>query len=457
MTLWKSFLPPLPSRESRVTSRTARILAAGAASLTAAGLLAMCVSSSYWQVMDRWNEHQSRAAGDRTRPAANARALQGQPEGCTGEPAGAAAVFSLLSMEFGISALVPLACGGWFFGYRRFVWNKLLGARDEEELLTTEKQYATLFNALSDGAFLYYRRKDQISSSIQVNDTACRWLGYSREELLQKCALDLVPPDPPNKRAWLAEQWGTAGGCLFETTLMTKHGQPIPAEINAQVIEFCGRPAVLAIARDISERKRSEAALQASEQGLRRYIERNAATFLRTSLDGRVLDCNAAFLQMLGIESAEELKPAGIEQVYWDPRDRSVMIRDLLRHQSINNREIRWKRKDGEQIWALLNLTLISEGGVPMFVESTGFDITERKQMEKEFRTIAALVEASTDFIAYASIDGYPLFVNQAGRAMMGIGPNEPVGSAHIRDYLAEEDRDAHLNTVLPKILRDGH
>src|SRR6202023_1437765 len=96
------------------------------------------------------------------------------------------------------------------------------------------------------------------------------------------------------------------------TEHLTKDGRSIPEEVNVRVIQFRGQPAVLSVARDITERKAVEAALQASERKYRRYIERNAASFFRGTLDGQLLECNDAMVRLLGHESQEELKTRGM-------------------------------------------------------------------------------------------------------------------------------------------------
>ena len=54
-------------------------------------------------------------------------------------------------------------------------------------------------------------------------------------------------------------------------------------------------------------------------------------------------------------------------------------------------------------------------------------DITERKRMEKDLRMIASVVESSTDLVGFASMEGSVLFLNPAGRQMLGFDPDEPM------------------------------
>src|SRR5260370_3480361 len=110
---------------------------------------------------------------------------------------------------------------------------------------------------------------------IQVTDSACQRLGCTREELL-RMDVDTVPGghDPETVRRML-ERLRANQCCLFESGHLTRDGRLIPIEISARPIDYCGRRAVLAIARDITERKRAEAALKPSEHTFRRSIDLN--------------------------------------------------------------------------------------------------------------------------------------------------------------------------------------
>jgi diguanylate cyclase (GGDEF)-like protein/PAS domain S-box-containing protein len=137
--------------------------------------------------------------------------------------------------------------------------------------------------------------------------------------------------------------------------------------------------------RDVTDRKRAEEALLASERRYRLLFERNLAGVYRNTLTGQILDCNDACARILGFANREELLAHGAFDVYFDPNAREGVIERLKRERSITNMEIRLRRKDGIPVWILENVTLLDdENGEPAYLEGTLIDITDRKIAEQK-------------------------------------------------------------------------
>ncbi len=133
----------------------------------------------------------------------------------------------------------------------------------------------------------------------------------------------------------------------------------------------------------------SEGALRQSEQRYRLLFERNLAGVFRSTLDGRILDCNESFARMFGYASREEVagNPGKAQELYANPSDRTGFLAKLLEKKALTNLEVHLRRKDGSPVWVLENVSLLpSEGDSPDLIEGTLVDITERKQLEEQFR-----------------------------------------------------------------------
>ena len=133
----------------------------------------------------------------------------------------------------------------------------------------------------------------------------------------------------------------------------------------------------------------SEKALRQSEQRYRLLFERNLAGVYRSTLDGRILDCNQSFVRIFGYVSQEEV--LGIvgraQEFYSSPSERKVFVARLREKRVLTNLEICLRRKDGSPVWVLENASLLDgEGDSSALIEGTLVDITERKHLEEQFR-----------------------------------------------------------------------
>jgi len=120
-------------------------------------------------------------------------------------------------------------------------------------LQEAESRYRTLFHAAADAILI----NDLEGCLLEVNEEACRRLGYDRDELLRLTMDDLSPAANLAQRPEYLQQLRTMSNLLFETELVTRNARRIPTEFSCRLMEFRGLPAVLCIARDITERKRA--------------------------------------------------------------------------------------------------------------------------------------------------------------------------------------------------------
>jgi PAS domain S-box-containing protein len=130
-------------------------------------------------------------------------------------------------------------------------------ARAEAAVLTAAEEFRAVFDSTNDAMFIV----DFDRRFLEVNQTACRSLGYSRDELV---SMKIEDVDSPEFAALLPERIARIrehGEACFETAHVRKDGSHVPVELNARAILYHQRPAQLAVARDISERKKSEAEL----------------------------------------------------------------------------------------------------------------------------------------------------------------------------------------------------
>jgi diguanylate cyclase (GGDEF)-like protein/PAS domain S-box-containing protein len=239
--------------------------------------------------------------------------------------------------------------------------------RAQEELRRSEERYRELFENAND--LIYTHDLQGIVLSMNV---ACeRVTGYSADEVLGRFITDLVAPEHHQRgiEAMQKKARGEVAATSYELDIISKDGRRVPVEVNTRLIYENGRPvAIQGIGRDISERKDSEARF-------RLLFERNLAGVYRTTIDGRILDCNEACARIFGYESREEFLGLHAGDFYFDNLERERIVKMLGNQQSISNLELHLRRRDGSAMWVLENVTLLDNG----VMEGTIIDITDRK------------------------------------------------------------------------------
>ncbi len=251
--------------------------------------------------------------------------------------------------------------------------------RPEEALRESEERFRRLSEATFEGIAVHID-----GLILECNPALAAMFGYEPEELLGRSILDLAAPE---SREAVRQQANSGAEIPYEATGLRKDGTRFTGELRGRAIPYRGRTARVTTIQDVTERRQAEGALKKSEQRYRTLFERNLAGVYRTTLEGRILDCNDSFARILGYASREEVLAHNAWEFYFDHSDRSGWLRRLQATRSVVNREQRLRRRDGTPVWVLENENLVvAEGGDVEVIEGTLIDITERKQTEEALR-----------------------------------------------------------------------
>jgi PAS domain S-box-containing protein len=98
--------------------------------------------------------------------------------------------------------------------------------------------------------------------------------------------------------------------------------------------------------------------LQMSEARYRMLFEQNVAGVFRSTIDGRILDCNEALAHYLGYDSRDELLAQSAWNLYHDRADREELLRLVKTHSMLNLR-MPFARKDGSSLLGVINASLL--------------------------------------------------------------------------------------------------
>ena len=286
----------------------------------------------------------------------------------------------------------------------------------ESQLRDSEERYRRLFDLESDALFLLDAATRRF---LDVNQSAQKLYGYSREEFLQLRAED-ISAEPEKTRAMV----GTGFVRLPLRWHRKKNGQVFPVEINANETELQGRRIELAAIRDITERQQVMAKLQETAAQLleaQRIASLGSYVFnvpANTWTSSQVLD------EVFGIAAASFKKDvAGWLQII-HPEERSAMQQylqeEVLTGKADFNRTYRIIRvNDHQERWVhgLGKVTFDEQGKL---VQMLGViqDVTERKNAEEQIRRLTVFPELNPNPVLEFAADGTLTYQNAAALAL---------------------------------------
>ena len=192
----------------------------------------------------------------------------------------------------------------------------------------------------------------------------------------------------------------------------------------------------MAVAKDITDHKRSEEALRKSEERWRSVFENSAIGVALTDLNGRFLATNPVYQKMLGY-SEEELRTLSfLEVTHEDYREANwALVAELLEGKRQQFQiEKRYRHKDGSLIWVHNNVSLVpGTQTMPRFIMALSEDITERKRAEEALHNseerVRLILDSAAEAIFGCDPQGTCLFCNPAAVRLLGYDdPSELVG-----------------------------
>ena len=131
---------------------------------------------------------------------------------------------------------------------------------------SSEARFRVLFNNSSEAIAVFgSMRPDGIPEKIiEVNDIACKQLGYSHDEVMRMRPVDIASQESRHTLIDVLSTLKPEGYALCECTYRTKDGNSIPVELGIQRFDMDGKPAIITNARDIAERKLADGLLRSA-------------------------------------------------------------------------------------------------------------------------------------------------------------------------------------------------
>lgn len=139
----------------------------------------------------------------------------------------------------------------------------------EEALRASESQYRQIFESVNDALFIF----DYDGNIVAANPAACATYGYSTEEIIGLSVFNLLRPDYHHCFHECNQQIEKGESFYSESIDLRKDGTPFHVEVRGSGFVFRGKPHVLAVMRNIDERKRAEEARQREFRTLKYLLQ----------------------------------------------------------------------------------------------------------------------------------------------------------------------------------------
>jgi PAS domain S-box-containing protein len=322
-------------------------------------------------------------------------------------------------------------------------------------VLAGDAQYRSLVETTGTG----YVILDNDSRIVTANQEYLRLCGRSTlDEIRGKPMTDWTAPYDLERNAWEVEQCLRKGQVRdLEIDYLKPDGTIQPVEINASIIPFGPSQIILTLCRDITEKKRAEEAIRASENLYRTILENTGTAIILIEEDTRISIANAEFARLSGYSREEiEGKKNWTEFIVREDLERMLAQHRLRRENheaALTHYEFGVVTKSGEI--RTISQTVEVIPGTKWSVASM-MDITERKQVEIALREsevkYRSILDNIQDTFYRSDRDGNLIMMSPSGAKLLGAASVDELLGLNIAGKIyADPDARIQLLNVMEK------
>ncbi|MEJ7860261.1 MAG: PAS domain S-box protein [Pyrinomonadaceae bacterium] len=302
----------------------------------------------------------------------------------------------------------------------------------EESLKDSEERYRDLFENANDLIYTH----DLEGRFTSLNRAGEKITGYSRVEVQKINITDIILPEYLEiARAMMARKIEQRITTFYELEIITKNKRRLTLEVSTRLVYQNGEPiSVQGIARDITERKRSQERLREREEWMRAIFNASRDGIIIEN-EAIITDVNQSFIQLMGYTESEELIGKNVSELL-PPDEAQRMaeygLRRLRGEDAPLLYEYKVKRKDGTLIDVEGAVSTLDIGG-KKYIMTAQRDITKRKQIEqaleqsaRDYRTV--FEQAHDAIIVFTPEQEIVLDVNKRACDLYGFNCSEFIG-----------------------------
>ncbi len=267
----------------------------------------------------------------------------------------------------------------------------------EKALRESEEKYRTLVESAAEGMFMALE-----GLFMHANQTIADMLEYSKDELLSMKTEDIFSDleNSPGNHHVLDLLAGRAIPERFETVLKTKSGALCDVTLSATQISLGGKPGYMAIVSDITNRKKAEEELGASEEKFRTMVNNLNVGFFRMTAGNnpKFIEANPALIELLGYDSRESLLAVPVKHVYRN-REEYKDLAPKASEGGLQREVIQLRRKDGSTFYASIwGVSIHDEFGRARYFDGIMENITDVIVREEESKKLLSEMQTTLMF-----------------------------------------------------------
>jgi PAS domain S-box-containing protein len=359
----------------------------------------------------------------------------------------------LADLRSGIALVATLLVGGSYLARQLHILRRAehtQGEREERFRALVENSPDAIGVVDTAGRFTY------LSASTE------RVTGYRPEELAGRSSLALVHPDEVEAVGRFQRDVLARPGAVARRLVRFRHRDGAVRHVAIDAVNQVDTPGVAGMVlhvRDVTETRRAEAERERSLSLLEATLESTADGILVVDREGRIARFNQKFAAMWGIPA--EVLASGddgkaiehvlgqlvepevfldrVRRLYAEPEGESFEVL-RFRDGRVFERYSQPQRLGGEAVGRVWSFR----------------DVTERAHAEEAMARLGAIVEATPDFVATGDASLRTLYVNRAGRRMLGLGEGDALGGRHLGGFHPPGAAGNLVEEAVPTAFREG-
>lgn len=308
--------------------------------------------------------------------------------------------------------------------------------RRQIELRESEAKYRLLAENSTDIIFLL----DLDLNYLYVSPAIKELLGYEADEMDKPDLKQMLAPGSLILAQKIISEYIPQKGkkvrvkpepLIAEMEVCRKNGSTVWVEVKILVVidENSFPVGIQGTSRDISKRKAAQDELLRSREEYKSFFEDDLTGDFISHVDGRMLNCNSAYLRMLGFDSLEELRNFNLNKVHISQEFRENMLDRIRKEKKLTWFEHDLIRKDGKIIHAIANIIgNFNTKGELETLKGYIIDDSERKKATEEIRKLSRAIEQSPASVIITDLDGNIEYVNPKFTEITGYSFEEVVG-----------------------------